>query len=313
MDCELRRTSKNLRQPCQNNQIETIPLYPGIELSYLTFVTSPFTMPQKPMEHMAEIHYCRTGQLLWTRKDGETHTLTPGNFSFHTGDPCMELAPTLPAGPYEGLMLFIGLEEMSDPFLKLMSETGISPGLLPEKLCRADAFLSFSGNMETEAIFSAFYEQPEYLRLPYQKLKVLELLLYLSKAEMPSVSQQTDFPPEQLEIVRKVHEQLTRHMERRITIEELSRQYLINPTTLKAAFKSVYGTSIAAHIKEHRMEQAARLLRESDLSAAEIAKAVGYESQSRFTAAFKACFGILPKEYRKRPVSPPARFSQMDE
>lgn len=47
------------------------------------------------------------------------------------------------------------------------------------------------------------------------------------------------------------------------------------------------------------MEQAARLLRETDRSVAEIAQAVGYDSQSKFTAAFKAFFGALPREYRK--------------
>lgn len=300
MDCELRRTSKNPQKPCQENQIETIPLYPGIELSYLTFVTVPFSIPYKPMEHMAVIHYCKAGQLVWKKKDGEIHALTPGSFSLYTGKPCMEVESALPSGPYEGLMIFIELRELSDSFWKLPAEGVFSPQLLPEKWRRDDTFLSFSGSMETESIFSGFYGQPECLQLPYQKLKVWELLLYLSKIELASVSRQTDFPAEQLEIIQKVHEYLTLHMEKRITIEELSRQYLINPTTLKAAFKSVYGTSIAAHIKEHRMEHAARLLRESDLSAAEIAKAVGYESQSRFTAAFKAYFGILPKEYRKR-------------
>lgn len=108
-----------------------------------------------------------------------------------------------------------------------------------------------------------------------------------------------DCPPEQSEIVREIHGQLLRHMDRRITIEALSRQYHINPTTLKAAFKAVYGASLAAHIKEHRMERAARLLRETDLSVAEIARAVGYDSQSRFSAAFKGVFGVLPREYRR--------------
>ena len=42
-----------------------------------------------------------------------------------------------------------------------------------------------------------------------------------------------------------------------------------------------------------------QLLRETDESVAEIARAVGYESQSKFTAAFKEYFGALPKEYRK--------------
>ena len=73
----------------------------------------------------------------------------------------------------------------------------------------------------------------------------------------------------------------------------------MNPATLKAVFKSVYGTSIAAHMREHRMEQAAKMLRETDLSIAEIAGLIGYDSQSKFTAAFKEYFGKLPKDYRR--------------
>ena len=88
-------------------------------------------------------------------------------------------------------------------------------------------------------------------------------------------------------------------MEERITIEELARIFHINTTTLKAVFKSVYGNSLAAHIKEHRMERAAELLRSTDLSILEIAGRVGYDSQSKFTAAFKSAYQVLPKEYRK--------------
>ncbi len=103
----------------------------------------------------------------------------------------------------------------------------------------------------------------------------------------------------QIETVRAIHEQLIKHMEQRFTIESLSKQFLMNPTTLKTIFKSVYGTSIAAHMKEHRMEQAAKLLRETALSIAEIAGRVGYDSQSRFTAVFKEYSGKLPKDYRR--------------
>ena len=104
---------------------------------------------------------------------------------------------------------------------------------------------------------------------------------------------------EQVKIIREIHDHLTEHMEQRVTIEELAHRYLINPTTLKTVFKEVYGNSLAAHMKEHRMEKAASLLRETDLSVAEIAGQVGYESQSKFTAAFKEQFGKLPKEYRR--------------
>ena len=47
------------------------------------------------------------------------------------------------------------------------------------------------------------------------------------------------------------------------------------------------------------MEAAAEFLRDEKLSLAEVAEKVGYTNQSKFTAAFKNQFGMLPKEYRK--------------
>ncbi|HCV06103.1 MAG TPA: AraC family transcriptional regulator, partial [Oscillibacter sp.] len=60
-----------------------------------------------------------------------------------------------------------------------------------------------------------------------------------------------------------------------------------------------YGSSIAAHIRQHRMEKASSLLLDTGDSLAQIARAVGYESQSKFSAEFKKVFGMLPSEFRK--------------
>ena len=68
---------------------------------------------------------------------------------------------------------------------------------------------------------------------------------------------------------------------------------------LKATFKAVYGQPIAAYMKQYRAREAARLLRETAGSVAEIARAVGYESQSKFTRAFREVEGISPTEYRR--------------
>lgn len=102
------------------------------------------------------------------------------------------------------------------------------------------------------------------------------------------------------ETAKKVHHYLLEHIDERITIEELSAKFLINPTTLKQAFKKTYGNSIAAHINEHRMKCAAKMLSETDKSIAEVAKAVGYESQSKFTAAFQKYYGIAPLKYKNQ-------------
>ena len=103
-----------------------------------------------------------------------------------------------------------------------------------------------------------------------------------------------DLTPQQREIIHQVHQLLTENLDSRITIEQLSRRFLMNPSTMKELFKAEYGSSIAAHIRQHRMEKASALLLESGDSLAQVARAVGYESQSKFSAEFKKVFGMLP-------------------
>lgn len=109
-----------------------------------------------------------------------------------------------------------------------------------------------------------------------------------------------DYSSSTEEIIHRIHTYLVEHLADRVTIENLSKQFLMNPTTLKKAFKDVYGMSIAAHMKQHRMEHAAKRLLETKDSIAQIAASVGYESQSRFTSAFRETYGMLPSMYRKQ-------------
>ena len=111
---------------------------------------------------------------------------------------------------------------------------------------------------------------------------------------------QTRYKAEQIETIRRIHDRLMTDLSQRYTIEELSRQYLINTAALKELFKTVYGQSLTAHMKEHRMERGAELLRTTELTLAEIASQIGCESQSKFSTTFKSLYGVLPKEYRKQ-------------
>ena len=299
MNEELRKIQKNMEKLHQEVSQTLIPLYSGIELCYLTFSTDSFSVQHKAISHMIQINYCKSGQLMWEMKNGNRIYLNPGDFSLHTMKACADSVLTFPNNMYQGLSIYIDLPKASETPPDLLKNSNIFETILPKKFCQNDNPAFLAGNEQTESIFSAFYDQPETLMLPYQKIKVLELLLYLTKMEFTPQNKLVEYQFELTETIRKIHDRLLRHMEQRITIEELSRQYLINPTTLKNAFKSVYGTSVAAHIKEHRMRLAARMLIESNMNIAEIAQAVGYDSQSKFTTAFKAYFKVLPREYRK--------------
>lgn len=102
-----------------------------------------------------------------------------------------------------------------------------------------------------------------------------------------------------IQTINEVHELLISDLTRRYTIEELSAKFHINQTTLKTTFKTVFGQSIGGYMKEYRIKRAKELLCHSDASVAEIALAVGYENQSKFTVAFRNITGMLPRDYRK--------------
>lgn len=299
MEHRLKQIEQEFSRFHDGSSINTCLLYHGIELSYLTLQSDEIALHHDALEHILEINCCKAGRMGWRMESGNTVYLGPGDYSLHTMDVCADSVMTLPNGYYEGFTLFIDLNTLSHEPPELLEGTGITGEFLIEKFCKGGRLASFAGTAQTEAIISGFYDQPEALRLPYQKLKAMELLLYLGKRQVSANEHLADYQAEQIDIIRKIHEQLTGHMEQHFTIESLAKQYLINPTTLKTMFKGIYGNSIAAHTKEHRMERAAELLMETKDSISQIAQAVGYANQSKFTAAFREYFQVLPTEYRK--------------
>lgn len=299
MGNKLEQIEKGLQKLQNGSQMETFCVYPGMELSFLRLKAGRLSMNHASLEHVIEINYCHSGRMGWEMATGNSVYLGPGDYSLHAMSSCASSVMTLPNGFYEGLTLCIDLTEFDRHLPESLRDTGITGVTLYHKFCKSGSVSSFAGNVQTEGIFSGFYEKPDNLKTAYWKIKSIELLLYLGQTEPNASSRLTEYQSEQVEIIRQIHEQLIGDLRTKTTIEALAKQHLMNVTTLKTLFKAVYGTSIAAHIKEHRMEQAALLLRETSDSIAVVARSVGYESQSKFTSAFKDYFDTLPTEYRK--------------
>lgn len=99
--------------------------------------------------------------------------------------------------------------------------------------------------------------------------------------------------------IQAIHQLLTEDLSQRHTIESLSRQFFMDSSTLKREFRQAYGLPIATYLKEYRVKKAMELLATTDCSIGDIAAQVGYETQSKFTATFKAMTQLSPSEYRK--------------
>lgn len=275
-------------------------LYPGITLSWLQAQAEEAPNFDQPGEGIV-LHYCQSGRIGW--KLPASVYLGPGEFLLTDSQSLGEAEISLPNRDYTGLLLSIAPAALGENAPEPLSGSGITGEALLTSYSHGGKPVPFSAEPALRQVFESLSVGSEAYRLIFWKIKVLELLVLLAAGECCREKRLTEYPAEQVEIIRKIHDRLIGNLEQRCSIEELSRQYLMNPTTLKQMFKTIYGTSIAAHIREHRMEAAARLLAQTDMSIADVARQVGYDSQSRFSAAFKAYYRMLPKEYRRKCAS----------
>ncbi|MGD1913743.1 MAG: helix-turn-helix transcriptional regulator [Rivularia sp. (in: cyanobacteria)] len=77
---------------------------------------------------------------------------------------------------------------------------------------------------------------------------------------------------------------------------ELAQLVGVSDRTLRRGFRELFDTTVFNYLKQKRMEQAERLLREGNRSVAEVANLVGYSHLGLFAGVFKRHYGISPRE-----------------
>ena len=275
-------------------------VYPGIELTFSQLSGEQCFVRHTPEPLVLHINHCRQGRIGWKMKDGLTFYLGPGDLLLHMMDCCADSEMSLPLGFYEGVSIAVNLELLTSDPPEILKEAGIDGEQLCRKFFADGRPLAMPASDRIEHIFSELYDLPQNVRVPYYKLKVQELMLFLNIMDVSREKELNKHPSQQVEVIKEIHEHLISDLSRRYTIEELAREYLINTSTLKTVFKAVYGLPLASYMKNYRLKQAARLLQSGNDSIAAIAGMVGYENQSKFTKAFKDMYQVLPTEYRKQ-------------
>lgn len=280
--------------------LKILPLYPGVEVCFHRYLTPSTVMHHGHPEGAGmEINHCRWGRIGWTLNNGCSLYLGEGDASLHGMHLCADSEMQFPVGYYEGICFTVDAAVLDSDPPEFLRSVGISAQAIFDRFQLQDRTVVFAEHEQIAALFDSLYTVPERLLLPSCQLKFQELVLMLSYTELPATPQDL-YKSSQIEVIRQIHDQLMSDLSQRCTIEELSRKYLMNSSTLKDIFKTVYGVPIAAHMKEHRMKRAAELLRTTSMTLADVASQVGYESQSKFSTAFKSIYGILPSEYRKQ-------------
>lgn len=289
-----------LRNETGEGTMTTYTLCPGVALSFNDFHMASFDSHFVARQRLFAVDYCREGRMEYEAGENTLGYTKAGDLKLdrrltHEG------RFVFPSSHYHGVTVGFDLDVAEEALKAQMPGFPVSLGTLVEKFQLGRYPRVFhDGGEAFQRIFEELYAVPESIRLPYLKLKALELLLYLQAMEVPAQQPAPYFYKTQVEKVRAIREYLARHLTENPTQAALSAQFDIPLTAMKQCFKSMYGVSIGGWVTACRMDKAAQMLRQGRAggSVADIAAAVGYDSASKFAAAFKKATGRTPAAYR---------------
>ncbi len=277
---------------------DAIFVYPGITVEYHDFACDSKEFHHAALPHVMEINHCHYGRVGWNFEEGASIYMGEGDVTLHSSVLCANSTMHFPLGAYQGITINLDFDVLKHQPPQLLELTDIDYDGIENNYCMTDRSVTVPSGSPLDQIIQSLYHLPDHLRDCYLKLKTQELILQLAR-EFVQTKPTATYNAEVIAAISSIHKLLTDQLDIRYTISELSAMYLINTSTLKDAFKAVYGMPIATYMKEYRLKHAAKLLRHTTDSVSDIAAQVGYETASKFTKAFKEVFGSLPSDYRR--------------
>ena len=247
---------------------------------------------------LIEINHCREGRIEYQLGEDYFY-LAPGDLSVTLKD-ASPGEDRFPTGHYHGITVDIDPARAPDCLSCFLEDVTVRPGLLAEKFCCNGGGFAARSSPRAEHVFSELYSVPEEIRKGYFKVKILELLLFLSTLPAPAAGQSASrgLTRTQTELARRISEYLLARTEQKVTVSELAEKFGVSAAQVKSSFQGVYGMTPAAFLRAQKMHGAAEILRKTDRTVLDIAGQFGYDNASKFAKAFRDVIGVSPNAYR---------------
>ena len=279
--------------------IRFVTVMPGVYLSFNEFnMARCFTGFAFDGNHIS-VNHCRAGRIEQALPGG-TYSYTArgdlrvSDFVGHAG------TYVFPTEHYSGVAVDFDIDVCEEPIRCMLDGFPVSVRALRKKFCHAGLPVVLHDCSAAEHVFSELYTVGQESLRVFAKVKMLDLLLLLDRVDGDDRGRQVEyFQRAQVEGVKRACALMVADLTRSYGVGELARLVGLSTTALKSCFKGVYGMPPYTYLRTYRMERAAEMLRQGELSVSDIAVTVGYGSPSKFTAAFKALMGVTPSAYRR--------------
>lgn len=276
-------------------------LFPGIEVAYASVHMDYFDFSETEKsfrEKYVGFHYCREGRIE-QEVDNEFFYLMPGDCSVVIRDSHIKQF-SLPLRHYHGISIGIDIDTAPEKFSSYLDNDGIMPLKVAKMLCGDRHSVILRSVEQLKHIFTESYAVDESLRRDYLKVKLLELMVVLYQLACSGTNiAQTSVPRTQAELVKQAAAHISKNINVKLNVKELSALFNVSETYLQSSFRAVYGMPVISFIRAQKMQSAAQVLIHTSRSVDEIAEEFGYINESKFSAAFKKIMGDSPSTYRR--------------
>ncbi|UAY54627.1 helix-turn-helix transcriptional regulator [Arachidicoccus terrestris] len=139
----------------------------------------------------------------------------------------------------------------------------------------------------------------EPFRLFFLRVKAEELIcrLLIELESRPSGRQLHPLNRTDIQVIYNIRENILAHLATPPTLATLASSANMSISKLKTLFKQVFGKSIYSYYQQFRIQEAARLLAERQLSVSEVGYHLGFSNLSHFSRVFNQHIGMKPKRF----------------
>lgn len=99
-------------------------------------------------------------------------------------------------------------------------------------------------------------------------------------------------------MIEKAKHYIAEHLSEKITLRMISEHVYLSETYFSFLFKKVTGVTYMDYIQDVRMQEAKKLLTDTNHKVYKVAELIGYSDYKYFSLQFKKYVNMTPKEYR---------------
>ena len=160
-------------------------------------------------------------------------------------------------------------------------------------------------SLEIEEIYEKMYREYTLKEEGYIEILrayVIELLITIFRLFRKNTALGDNVETQRQETIHKVMKYMKANYSADLKLEDLATIAFLSPNYFSRIFKECTSMNISEYIQKIRIEQACKLLKQTDKKVIDVANDIGYKDIKYFNSIFKKITGKTPGKYRKDPI-----------